>query len=137
MLTAAFGMSDAMVEYMDLTGDKQFVETLSRFAANCTEPSVVSSWTWPGGYFRIYGEALRITGDQRWAEALNKALGVWLDRMKRCGSALPQEEWPGRFESAAGGGYPGAVAGVGTDANTFRDLPFAMEAVISAKGANR
>ena len=136
MMVAAFGTYDAMIEYMELTGDDRFVPTVREFAVNCVRPEIFNHWAWPGSYFRIYGEALRITGDKQWAEALDKALAEWQVSMGRCGSALPRDEWPGRYESTLGWGYySGPVPGVGTDANTLRDLPFAMEAMLITQNA--
>lgn len=135
MMTAAFGMYDAMIEYIDLTGDASLKRIATAFAENCTDQQVLRSWTWPGGYFRIYAETYRLTGDQRWKDVLRQASDKTVAAMRRCGSYLPRDDWPGRAESTAGGGKPGATSGVGVDGNTLRDIPFAIDALIAGKGA--
>jgi len=138
MMAGAFGMYDAIIEYTQLARDDRFKGLVTEFAAKCLDEEVLKSWTWPGGYFRIYGEALRLNGDENLRNVLEKALAAWVDDMSRCGSGLPRDEWPGRAESTFGWGWTaGATSGLDTDAITLRGLPYALDALQTKEGETK
>jgi hypothetical protein len=122
MISAAFGVFDAMVEYTDLSGDGRFIPVILEFAGMCMGPEIEQNWTYPGGYFRIYAEALRFSDrPDRLLEGIARARARLNEQMAGSSSYLPAEQWP-----APRGAAGGAFSNFSIDANTLRDLPFLM-----------
>lgn len=124
MISAAFGVFDAMVEYTDLSGDDRFRPLIENFAAMCMGPDIEENWTYPGGYFRIYAEALRMTGSGELIDGIGRARKRLNEQMQEAASFLPRAQWP-----APKGEAGGAFSNFSIDANTLRDLPFIMYAL--------
>ena len=123
MISAAFGVFDAMVEYTDLSGDERFIPTIASFAEMCMGPDIETNWTYPGGYFRIYAEALRFSGKHTLVDGINRAIVRLVEQMATSSAFLPREQWP------APGGASGGAFSFSNDANTLRDLPFLMHSL--------
>ncbi|MBM3264030.1 MAG: hypothetical protein FJY97_11480 [candidate division Zixibacteria bacterium] len=128
MLTAAFGVFDAMVEYTDLSEDRRFVPLIVAFAEMCMGPDIEENWTYPGGYFRIYAEALRFCEEadrtERLLQGIHRARTRLGEQMASSSSILRETLWP-----APPGESGGAFSNFSIDANTLRDLPFLMYAL--------
>lgn len=137
MISAAFGVFDAMVEYTDLTEDHRFIPTIMKFATMCMAPEIEDNWTYPGGYFRIYAEGLRYSGElahdseggqsfdrEDFLKGIQRARKRLTEQMKDSAPYLPREQWP-----APKGASAGAFPNFSIDANTLRDLPFLMGAI--------
>jgi hypothetical protein len=124
MISAAFGVFDATVEYTDLSGDDRFRSTVTAFGEMCLGPDIETNWTYPGGYFRIYAEALRYSLDPGHIEAIHRACRVLIEQMRQSASFLPSDQWP-----APRGQSGGAFFNFSIDANTLRDLPYLMAAL--------
>ncbi|MBI5832336.1 MAG: hypothetical protein HZB16_08535 [Armatimonadetes bacterium] len=123
MMSAAFGIKDALDEYIDLTGDRAKAPLAASFAERCLPAQMKNHWTW-GGYFRVYAAAYRFTGDAKYRRAIEDMLPRL--READAGSAatvLPPDQWPG---------LPGGPS-VFVDGNIIRDIPFAL-AVLAEEG---
>ena len=134
MISAAFGVFDAMVEYTDLTGDDRFISNILDFAAMCMGPEIEDNWTYPGGYFRIYAEALRygtMAGDnsfdqESFIQGIDRARKRLNEQMAASAPYLPGDQWP-----APPGESAGAFPNFSIDANTLRDLPYLMGSLMA------
>ena len=116
MLSAAFGIKDALEEYIDLSGDTSLQHLLVDFADRCMPERMKRHWTW-GGYFRVYASAYNLTRHPKYKAAIEEMLKVLV--AKAASSAafeLPREDWPGP---------PGGPAPF-FDGNIIRDVPFAL-----------
>ena len=124
MMKAAFGIYNAMEEYVMLTGDKSFDGLTRQFADAAMPEKMKNHWTW-GGYYRVYAAAYRMTGDEKYRKAIEEMLPKLLDRSGQSAAAkLKEEDWPGK----AGG------PGVFVDGNIIRDIPFALRALHEKEG---
>jgi hypothetical protein len=124
MISAAFGVFDAVVEYTDLSQDDRFLPMIENFATMCMGSDIEGNWTYPGGYFRIYAEALRLAGNQDLIDGIGRAQQRLNEQMQQAASFLPRSQWP-----APQGEAGGAFSSFAIDANTLRDLPFLMYAL--------
>jgi hypothetical protein len=116
MMAAAFGIKNALDEYMDLSGDRSMKGLSADFAERCTPAKFKGHWTW-GGYYRVYADACNATGDPKYREWINEMLAVLVAKGKgSLAFKMPKEQWPG----PAGGPTPLI------DANIVRDVPFAI-----------
>lgn len=119
MMNAAFGIFNALEEYMDLSGDDSLKDLCARFADEAMPEKMKRHWTW-GGYFRVYAAAYRITRNPKYRLAIEEMLPVLLERASASAAAkLPEKDWPGR---------PGGPT-VFVDGNIIRDIPFALHAL--------
>lgn len=116
MMSAAFGIKNALEEYTELSGDASMAGLASDFADRCMPETMKRHWTW-GGYFRVYSAAYNATGDEKYRRAIEEMLEVLVARAKESlAFRVPRDEWPG----PAGGPAPFV------DGNIIRDVPFAL-----------
>ena len=116
MMHAAFGIYNALEEYMDLTGDQSMRGLVADFADKAMPEKMKKDWTW-GGYFRVYAAAYNITRDEKYRKAIEEMLPVLLERAAQSVAAkLPEKDWPG----------PAGGPQVFVDGNIIRDIPFAL-----------
>jgi len=121
MMSAAFGIFNALEEYMDLTGDDSMKALAAGFADRCMPEKYKRHWTW-GGYFRVYALAHRLTGDPKYRRAIEEMLDVLREKTRNSlAFRVPRDVWPG-----SGGGPKPFI-----DANIIRDVPFALHALTS------
>jgi len=123
MMDAAFGIYNALEEYMELTGDRSLAPLAARFADFARPAKMKNDWTW-GGYYRVYSAAYNLTGEDKYAQDIEAMLPKYVESVK--GSAagrLPEAEWPG----------PPGGPRMSADGNCMRDIPFALEALEAAK----
>ena len=116
MMNAAFGIYNALEEYVELTGDKTYQKMMTDYADRSSPEQFKNHWTW-GGYYRVYSSAYNVSGDVKYKGDIVEMLKVLVS--KASGSValkLPPEQWPG----PAGG--PESF----TDGNIIRDVPFAL-----------
>ena len=96
MMSAAFGILNALEEYMALSGDQSMKGLAAAFADRCLPAKMKRHWTW-GGYFRVYAMAYNLTGDEKYKKAIQEMLDVLL---AKTGSSLafrvPRSHWPAR-----------------------------------------
>ena len=119
-MTTAFGLFHAATEYHDLVGDPQIVANIEAMARLCNTAEVKKNFTYPGGYFRIFADAYRLTGKEEFAQACRAAVDK--ERESTKGSAqmvVPPADWPA----------PVAGPEVNLDGNSLRDLPYVFEAL--------
>jgi len=101
--TTSFGLSQMIVDYYDMMGDAGSKRKTVQIAEACYNNSgLKKSYTYPGGYFRVFADAYRLTGDQKYKTYLEEMFGA-LDRKMRGTQLMP---------------------------NTGRDLPYAYYAVM-------
>lgn len=123
MMNAAFGIYNALEEYMELTGDRSFVPLAARFADAGMPEKMKNHWTW-AGYYRVYAAACNLTGDARYARAIEEMLPKFVSTTADSAAGrLDPEQWPG----PPGGPTPFV------DGNAMRDIPFAIEALEEAR----
>jgi hypothetical protein len=125
MMNAAFGIYNALEEYMLLTGDDSLKALAARFADEAMPEKMKRHWT-RLGYYRVYAAAYNITRDEKYRKAIEEMLPLYVEAVR--GSAagrLPQRDWPG----PAGG--PQFFA----DGNAIRDIPFALYSLHLAEKA--
>jgi len=123
MMSAAFGILNALEEYMDLTGDESMKALAASFADRCMPEKYKRHWTW-GGYFRVYALAWRLTGDAKYRRAIEEMLDVLRGKVSSSlAFRVPREAWPG----PPGGPTPFV------DGNIIRDVPFALHALDAQK----
>jgi hypothetical protein len=116
MMSAAFGIKDALDEYIDLSGDTAMKALAPSFADRCLPEKMKRHWTW-GGYFRVYASAYNATGNTKYRRAIEEMLQVLVNKTRNSLTAkIPKDSWPG----PAGGPKPFV------DANIVRDVPFAL-----------
>lgn len=119
MMSSAFGIFNALEEYMELTGDMSQAHLVASFADRAMPDLMRDHWSW-AGYFRVYGLALRMTGQQKYRQALDEVFARYVRQMQASASqAVDRDDWPG----PAGG--PRSF----TDGNIIRDIPYAMYAM--------
>jgi len=116
MMNAAFGIYNALEEYMDLTGDRSLAALAGRFADEAMPEKMKRHWT-RLGYYRVYAAAYNLTGQDKYRRAIEEMLPLYTaEAAKSVASKLPPGDWPG----PAGG--PRFFA----DGNCLRDIPFAL-----------
>jgi len=116
MMNAAFGIYNALEEYMDLTGDDSLKALAARFADEAAPEKMKRHWT-RLGYYRVYSAAYNITRDAKYKRAIEEMLPLYLAEVRKSvAMRLPEADWPG----PAGG--PRFFA----NANSVRDIPFAL-----------
>lgn len=116
MMNAAFGIYNALEEYMDLTGDQTFRGLATRFADEALPEKMKQDWT-RLGYYRVYACAYNLTRAPQYRQAIEEMLPLYLEEVRNSVAfKLPEEDWPG----PAGG--PPFFA----DGNCIRDIPFAL-----------
>jgi len=116
MMSAAFGIKDALDEYMDLSGDYAMKGLSADFADRCMPAKMKRHWTW-GGYFRVYASAYNATRDAKYKAAIEEMLQVLVGKGRgSLAFKVPRSAWPG----PPGGPRPFV------DANIIRDVPFAL-----------
>ena len=116
MMNAAFGIYNALEEYMELTGDDSLKALAARFADEALPEKMKRHWT-RLGYYRVYAAAYNITRDEKYREAIEEMLPLYVEAARRSiAMHLPEKDWPG----PAGG--PRFFA----DGNCIRDIPFAL-----------
>lgn len=119
MMNAAFGIFNALEEYMDLSGDDSLKDLAARFADEAMPEKMKRHWTW-GGYFRVYAAAYRITRNPKYRQAIEEMLPVLLERSSASAAVKwAEKDWPGK---------PGGPT-VFVDGNIIRDIPFALYAL--------
>ena len=119
MMAAAFGILNALEEYIDLTGDESMRPLAASFADRCMPAKMKRHWTW-GGYFRVYAPAHNFTHDIQYRAAVEEMLGVLCSKVRgSLAFRVPREHWPG----PPGGPQPFI------DANIIRDVPFALHSL--------
>lgn len=124
MMNAAFGIYNALEEYMDLTGDDSLKHIARRFADEAMPEKMKRHWT-RLGYYRVYAAAYNATGDEKYRKAIEEMLPLYTKAAH--GSAafkLDPADWPGPT------GGPGFFA----DGNCIRDIPFALYSLHKATG---
>jgi len=127
MMSAAFGIKDALDEYMDLTGDRSKKNVAAVFADRSMPEKMKRHWTW-GGYFRVYASAYNITRDEKYKDAIKEMLDVLVGKANESlAMKIPKDEWPG----PPGGPTPFV------DANIIRDVPFALYSLHSGDQGDR
>ena len=116
MMNAAFGIYNALEEYMDLTGDYALRPLAARFADEAMPAKMKRHWT-RLGYYRVYAAAYNLTGDPKYRKAIEEMLPLYAGEVAGSAAArLPESSWPG----PAGG--PRFFA----NGNSIRDIPFAL-----------
>ena len=116
MMSAAFGIQNALEEYIDLSGDDSMKGLAADFADRSMPQKMKRHWTW-GGYFRVYASAYNVTRDPKYAGAIEEMFEVLSGKAgESLALKVPPDEWPG----PAGGPKPFI------DANIIRDVPFAL-----------
>ncbi len=123
MMNAAFGIYNALEEYMELTGDRSLLPLAARFADAGMPEKMKNHWTW-AGYYRVYSAAYNLTGEAKYARAIEEMLPKYVSTAQ--GSAAFRLEpclWPGP---------PGGPT-MFADGNAMRDIPFALEALAQAR----
>jgi len=116
MMSAAFGIKNALEEYMDLSGDDSMKALDASFADRCMPEKMKRHWTW-GGYFRVYSSAYNATRDEKYRKAIEEMLAVLASKAKgSLAFRIPRPKWPG----PPGGPRPFV------DGNIIRDVPFAL-----------
>jgi hypothetical protein len=119
MMNAAFGIQNALDEYMDLSGDYAMRPLAASYADRCLPAEMKRHWTW-GGYYRVYASAYNYSGDGKYREAIEEMLPVLVEKANASlPFKLPPEQWPG----PPGGARPFY------DGNIIRDVPFALYAL--------
>ena len=119
MMSAAFGILNALEEYIDLSGDDSMKALAGSFADRCMPAKMKRHWTW-GGYFRVYALAAHATGDAKYRQAIGEMLDVLKSKARgTLAFRVPREHWPG----PPGGPRPFI------DGNIIRDVPFALYAL--------
>jgi len=125
MMDAAFGIYNALEEYMELTGDRSMKDLASDFADRAMPAKMKKDWT-KFGYYRVYAAAYNLTRDPKYADAIRDMLPVFVNNADQSVDAkLPEKDWPG---PAGGPSFP-------VDGNIIRDLPFALYALDAADAA--
>jgi len=129
MMTAAFGIYNAMEEYMDLTGDYSYAGLSADYADRAMPDKMRTSWTWPDGYFRVYACGYNNTGDQKYREVLRESLAILVNKTAASAAGrTPEKDWPG----------PTGGPRTFVDGNVIRDVPFSLyslhEDPIAAQG---
>jgi len=116
MMNAAFGIYNALEEYMELTGDESLKSLASRFADEAMPEKMKRHWT-RLGYYRVYAAAYNLTRDAKYRKAIEEMLPLYVEAVRNSTAGkLPRRDWPG----PAGG--PRFFA----DGNAVRDIPFAL-----------
>lgn len=116
MMPLAFGINNAMEEYMDLTGDYSYASLVASVADRCSPKIMKKHWT-RFAYYRAYSNAYNLTGKAIYKAYMNEMIPLFVSTMDRStGARTPEKDWPGK----AGG--PRTFV----DANTIRDIPFAL-----------
>jgi len=116
MMSAAFGIKNALNEYMDLSGDYRQRALAADFADRSMPATMKRHWTW-GGYFRVYSAAYNLTGQAKYRAAIEEMLEVLVEKAQpSLALRVPPSEWPG----PPGGPRPLI------DANIIRDVPYAL-----------
>jgi len=116
MMNAAFGIYNALEEYMDLTGDDSLKALAARFADEAMPAKMKRHWT-RLGYYRVYACAYNLTRDEKYRKAIEEMLPLFTAAAR--GSVafrLSEKHWPGPP------GGPKFFA----DGNCIRDIPFAL-----------
>jgi len=117
MMNAAFGIYNALEEYMDLTGDYSYADLAADYADRAMPEVMRDSWTWPDGYFRVYACGYNYSGKKKYIKALEESLKIFVDKsMASAAGRTPEKDWPG-----VAGGPRDYV-----DGNVIRDVPFAL-----------
>jgi len=132
MMNAAFGIYNALEEYMDLTGDYSYAQLAADYADRAMPKVMRDSWTWPDGYFRVYACGYNYSGNKKYIKALQQSLPIFVNKtMASIAGRTPEKDWPG-----VTGGPRDYV-----DGNVIRDIPFALYSLHGApiirKGAPR
>lgn len=123
MMNAAFGIYNALEEYMELTGDRSLTPLAVRFADAGMPEKMKNHWTW-AGYYRVYSAAYNLTGEAKYVQAIEEMLPKFVSVTSSSAAArLAPERWPG----PPGGPTPFV------DGNAMRDIPFALEALEQAR----
>ena len=123
MMNAAFGIYNALEEYMELTGDHSMKGLARDFADRAMPAQMKKHWTW-GGYYRVYAAAYNLTHEPKYADAIREMLPVFLSHAGESVDArIPEAEWPG----------PAGGATFSVDGNIIRDLPFALYTLDAAE----
>jgi hypothetical protein len=116
MMNAAFGIQNALDEYMDLSGETSMRALAASYADRCMPKEMKNHWTW-GGYYRVYASAFNYSGEEKYREAIKEMLELLVSRSNESlPFRLPEAQWPG----PPGGPRPFF------DANIIRDVPFAL-----------
>ena len=119
MMNAAFGIYNALEEYMDLTGDHSLKALAARFADEAAPAKMKRHWT-RLGYYRVYAAAYNITRDPKHRAAIEEMLPLYVAAARNSVAfRLPEEAWPG----------PPAGPRFFADGNAIRDIPFALYAL--------
>ena len=75
--TTSFGLSQMITDYYDLTGDPGSKAKTKAIADACyNNRELKKSYTYPGGYFRVFGDAYRLTGDAKYKTYLEEMFGA-------------------------------------------------------------
>ena len=75
--TTSFGLSQMITDYYDLTGDPgSKAKTKAIADAYYNNRELKKSYTYPGGYFRVFGDAYRLTGDAKYKTYLEEMFGA-------------------------------------------------------------
>jgi len=116
MMNAAFGIYNALEEYMELTGDDSLKALAAKFADEAMPEKMKRHWT-RLGYYRVYAAAYNITRDEKYRKAIEEMLPLYVQAASSSiAMRLPEKDWPG----SAGG--PKFFA----NGNSVRDIPFAL-----------
>jgi len=123
MMNAAFGIYNALEEYMDLTGDYTMRPLAAKFADEAMPAKMKRHWT-RLGYYRVYAAAYNQTGEEKYRAAIEEMLPLYVAAVAASAPAkLPEASWPG----PAGG--PKFFA----NGNCIRDIPFALYSLHKGK----
>ncbi len=75
--TTSFGLSQMITDYYDLTGYEGAKKKAIQIAEACyNNKALKRSYTYPGGYFRVFGDAYRLTGNQKYKTYLEEMFGA-------------------------------------------------------------
>jgi hypothetical protein len=125
MMDAAFGIYNALEEYMELSGDRSLAPLAARFADAGMPEKMRNHWTW-AGYYRVYAAAYNLMGDAKYARAIEEMLPKFVSTTAvSAAGRLAETDWPGP---------PGGPTFF-VDGNAMRDIPFALEALEGARRA--
>ena len=123
MMNAAFGIYNALEEYMDLTGDTSLRPLAARFADEAMPAKMKRHWT-RLGYYRVYACAYNHTGEEKYRKAIEEMLPLYVAEVSKSAAAkLPESSWPPKP------GGPTFFA----NGNSIRDIPFALYSLHKGK----
>jgi hypothetical protein len=115
----AFGLFNAAGEYAELSGDKAFQQRIVELA------NIGAKAEHPGEFIYAIATGYRLSKDESLKAKLESILDTILKRPKNSLADLPEKDWPGH----AGWRSPAL------DPNQFRDLPYALAVLSTAKSA--